>query len=120
MSHRLHKLLLQPVFPSSWAGMPSQSSIKQQISLAVLADSELSSTALGFYTPPKRVREVILSSAAFDQIRSMWHGHRAASSISPPTIPLTYFVIGFGQSPPDSWVDIEVLPGLENWEPGDA
>jgi hypothetical protein len=115
MSHKLHSLKLVPASPASWATFPNVQDLKKIISSAVLADSEITDTALGFYKPPKRVRNMRISVAAQDQIQLMWHGHRKSGAKSPPFIPLKYFVTAFGQNPPDTWVDVEIFPGLENW-----
>src|SRR3546814_12044325 len=84
--------------------------------MGVLSDSEITKTRVGFYNPPKRIRKVAISDAAWDQITQMWHGHRKAGAASPPVIPLKYFVNGFGQNPPDTWADVEILPGVDSWE----
>lgn len=115
MSHKLHSLSLIPVSPASWSTFPKAGELENLISNAVLSDSEITDTSLGFYKPPERVRNLNISVAAQDQIKSMWHGHRNSEAKSPPFIPLKYFVCAFGQKPPDTWVDIEVFPGLEDW-----
>src|SRR3546814_404325 len=79
--------------------MPSVADLQQQIAMAVLSDSEITKTRVGFYNPPKRIRKFAISDAAWDQITQMWHGHRKAGAASPPVIPLKYFVNGFGQIP---------------------
>jgi len=116
MTHSLRKIDFVPSLPSSWELFPSTIELQQQISLAILADSEVADVSLGFYKPPGRIREIIISHAARDQITCMWHGHRERGAKSPPVIPLRYFVFGFGQKPPDTWVDVEVHPGHEHWE----
>ena len=116
MTHRVLTVELVSGSPPSWNQMPSLDDLKQQIAAAVLADSEIASKTLGFYSPPQRIRNVEISKAAWDQITCMWHGHRARGAISPPFIPLKYFVWGFGQMPPDTWADIEILPGVDNWD----
>ena len=113
--HRLRRLELVSGSPASWPVMPSAVELQQQIAMSVLSDSEITDVAIGFYSPPKRIRTVVISSAALDQISCMWHGHRKAGSGSPPVIPLRYFVTGFGQSPPDTWVDVEIFPGVDSW-----
>src|SRR3546814_2069638 len=68
--------------------MPSVADLQQQIAMAVLSDSEITKIRVGFYNPPKRIRKVAISDAAWDQITQMWHGHRKAGAASPPVIPL--------------------------------
>lgn len=116
MTRKLRHLELVSGSPASWPSMPSVADLKQQIAMAVISDSEITDTAIGFYSPPKRIRNVRISDAALDQIACMWHGHRKAGSSSPPAIPLKYFVKGFGQVPSDTWADVEVLPGVDSWE----
>lgn len=115
MSRKLHSFKLAAVSPSLWATLPSLDSLNELISNAVLCDSEITNTSLGFYNPPERIRKISISIAAQDQIESMWHGHRTSGANSPPPIPLKYFVFGFGQKPPDTWVDVEIFPGLDDW-----
>jgi hypothetical protein len=115
MSHKLHSLNLVPVSPASWSAFPNAQELEKLISSAVLADSEITHTSIGFYKSPKRVRSLRISVAAQDQIKLMWYGHRKSGANSPPFIPLKYFVTAFGQNPPDTWVDIEIFPGLEDW-----
>jgi hypothetical protein len=116
MTHSFRQFDFVPTSPSSWNLFPSLIELQRQISLAILADCEVADVSLGFYKPPKRIREIIISYAARDQITCMWHGHRQRGAFSPPVIPLRYFVFGFGQDPPDTWADVEVHPGLEKWE----
>lgn len=116
VQHGLHSVDVIFGSAQSWAQLPSRPEIEREISLAVLAQSEIAEVTLGFYKPPRRVRKIDLTLAALDQINCMWHGFRARSADAPPPIPLHYFVIGFGQEPPDTWVDIEVHPGVARWD----
>ena len=116
MTHGVQTFKLVSGFPRSWDKRPTAADLEKQIAIAVLADCEVVGATLGFYGPPTRVRKVVICKAAHDQINTMWHGHRTADAESPPPIPLTYFVCAFGQNPPDSWVDVEVLPGLDRWD----
>ena len=116
MSHKLHSFSFTSLVSESWDSFPTADSLKKQIALAVLAHSELTQEALGFYSPPNEIREIAITSAAFDQIRSMWHGYRSRGHLSPPSIPLKIFVSGFGQEAGNTWASIEVFPGLDNWE----
>ncbi|MBX3624732.1 MAG: hypothetical protein KF892_06945 [Rhizobacter sp.] len=114
--HALQDLPFTSVVPGRPGALPDVATLKRQIALAALAHCELTEQALGVYTPPKEVREVQLTYAATDQIRTMWQGLRQAGSTAPPTIPLKVFVTGFGQdSNGDTWADIEVHPGLPEW-----
>src|SRR3546814_1433739 len=119
MLHRLRLLELVSSEPAICEDMSSGADLQQQIAMAVLTDSEITKTRVGFYNPPKRILKVAISDAAWDQITQMWHGHRKAGAASPPVIPLKYFVNGFGQNPPDTWADVEILPGVDSWELSD-
>jgi len=115
--HALQDLPFNSVTPERWDTFPDVRGLERQIALATLAHCELTEEALGLYAPPKEVREVRLTHAAADQIQCMWHGHRNRNSKSPPTIPLKVFVTGYGQDGKGhTWADIEVHPGLTNWE----
>lgn len=115
--HALLNLPFTSTTPERWESLPDMTTIKRHIGLAALAHCELTDGALGFYAPPKEIRELHLTHAAADQIRCMWHGHRNRANASPPTIPLKIFVTGFGQDGKGhSWADLEVHPGMENWE----
>jgi hypothetical protein len=116
MSHRLRELDFTSLVSESWDTFPNLENLKKQIATAVLAHSELTQEALGFYTPPKEIEEVRVTAAAFDQITCMWHGHRNRGRLSPPPIPLKIFVFGFGQGSGSTWASIEVFPGMDNWE----
>jgi hypothetical protein len=116
MNHALVPFDLVAASPATWASMPNNEDLLRWVALAVLSHSELTGTSLGFDGTPGRIRNVTLTVAARDQINCMWHGHRAIEAHSPPSIPLKYFVTGFGQNAPDTWADIEVLPGLDRWE----
>src|SRR3546814_4295613 len=116
MLHRLRLLELVSGAPASWEDMPSVADLQQQIAMAVLSDSVITKTRVGFYNPPKRIRKVAISDAAWDKITQMWNGHRKAGAASTPVIPLTYFVNGFGQTPPDLWLDLVILPWLYRWQ----
>jgi hypothetical protein len=99
-----------------WDGVPEVNRLKGQIAQTVLACSELTDEALGIFTPPQEIRDVVLTQAVYDQIHTMWHGHRAQGHAAPPAIPLKIFVLGYGQSEGRSWANIEVHPGLDDWE----
>ena len=115
--HQLQDLAFTSVTPEHWESFPESEAIKRHIALAALAHSELTEKALGLYSPPKEIREVILTHAAADQIRCMWHGHRSRGNKAPPTIPLKVFVTGGGQDGKGhTWANIEVHPGIDNWE----
>lgn len=115
--HQLQDLTFTSVTPKQWESFPDLQSIKRHIALAALAQSELTRKALGLYSPPKEIREVVITHAAADQIRAMWHGHRDRGKKAPPTIPLKLFVIGCGQDGKGrTWADIEIHPGMSNWE----
>jgi hypothetical protein len=116
VQHGFHKINVIFGAPLSWAKLPSREEVERVISLAVLAQSEIADETLGFYKPPRRIGKLSITLAALDQIHCMWHGFRESPSISPPAIPLQYFIVGFGQKPPDTWVDIEVHPGLSTWD----
>jgi hypothetical protein len=114
--HGVHQLPFLSLTSERWDSLPDRSTMKQQIAAAALANCEVSGTAYGLYTPPHEIREVKLTDAAMDQIRSMWHGHRKSGRGSPPPIPLKVFVVGFGQKDGHTWASIEILPGIDNWE----
>jgi hypothetical protein len=115
--HALKDLPFTSVTSERWDTLPDVPALRRQIAMAALARCELTDEALGLYTPPKEVREVQLTHAAADQIRCMWHGHRSSGSKAPPNIPLKLFVTGFGQDGNgNTWANIEVHPGLANWE----
>lgn len=121
--HALQDLPFTSVIPGRWGTLPDMAGLKRQIALAALANCELTEQALGVYSPPNEVREVHLTYAATDLIRSMWLGdgqerQGQQGSKAPPTIPLKVFVTGFGQDGNgNTWADIEVLPGLLSWAP---
>lgn len=115
MLHGVFSLDFKSFNIQNWSTFPSSEELKKEIAVAVLAHSEVTENALGFYTPPNEINNIDISAAALDQIQCMWHGHRQRVSISPPSIPLRLFVVGFGQDSGRSWASIEVLPGLDNW-----
>ena len=101
--------------PSTWNRRLSKEEIEKLISSSILVDSKILERTLGLYKPPKRIREIRVTAAAHDQIAVMWWGSREPDAKSPPVILLKYYVYGFGQKPPDTWVDVEILPDLDNW-----
>ena len=115
MTYCLYSLNFVSTIPSTWV-WPSREELESYLSTAILLDSEITVKSLGFYKPPKRIRKLKISNAAYDQIEKMWWGHRDRDAESPPAIPLKYFVFGFGQNPPDNWVDVEMLPGVDDWD----
>jgi hypothetical protein len=117
--HGFHKIHFSSLTSEAWASFPDIESLKVQITQAILAHSEVTEEALGFYTPPDELRQVVLTHAVHDQIRCMWHGHRSAGRASPPPIPLHIFVYGFGQANGKTWAEVEVHPGVDNWEAPD-
>lgn len=120
-NHELQELAFTSITPEHWESFPDAQAIKRHLALAALAHSELTGKALGFHNPPKEIREIHLTHAAFDQIRCMWHGHRNRSNKAPPTIPLKFFVSAFGQDGEGhTWADIEVHPGMSNWDVPDV
>ena len=116
MTHKLYQFQFTSLTSESWDAFPDFLKMEKQIAQAALAHCELSGEAFGLYAPPHEIREIRMAQAVYDQIRSMWHGHRERGRIGPPTIPLKVFVIGFGQESSRTWASIEVLPGLDNWE----
>jgi hypothetical protein len=114
--HNVISLNFTSLVSVRWNSLPDIENLKKQLAIAVIAHSELHGIALGIYSPPKEVREVNISAAAADQIRCMWHGHREREQISPPLIPLKIFVFAMGQDAQETWVSIEVHPGLDNWD----
>src|SRR3546814_2588394 len=98
MLHRLRLLELVSGAPASWEDMPSVADLQQQIAMAVLSDSEITKTRVGFYNLPKRISKVAISDVAWDQITQMWHVHRKAGAASPLVIPLKYFVNEIGRA----------------------
>lgn len=116
MLHRMINLSFASVVPESWNSFPRAEELKREIALTVLTHSELSSESLGVYAPPETIKEVRITTAAFDQIRCMWHGHREKGHQAPPLIPLKVFVFSFGQDASGTWASIEVMPGLDDWE----
>ncbi|WP_143330243.1 hypothetical protein [Chromobacterium haemolyticum] len=114
-SHRLLSLHFVSPTSESWGSFPNQERLREQIKNALLAHSELTEESLGFYAPPKEIREVNISAAAFDQITCMWHGHRAQGHKAPPPIPLKFFAFAFGQDAKTSWASIEIFPGIDDW-----
>lgn len=116
----IHELIeFQVVFTETklWDNFPDVPTIKRQVSVALLANCSLTDTDVGIFSSPTEIREITVTSAAIDQIRCMWHGHRNVGYRSPPVMPLKVFVIGGGQDGTGrSWVDIEVLPGISSWE----
>ncbi|WP_412530396.1 hypothetical protein [Burkholderia lata] len=99
-----------------WNSLPNIENLKKQLAIATLAHSELHGVALGLYIPPREVREVKISAAAADQIQCMWHGHRVGGQISPPVRPLKIFVFGMGQGEQGTRANIEVHPGMDDWD----
>lgn len=95
MSHSLHTFEFTSLTSESWDSFPDSEKLRKHIAGAVLAYSELSGNALGFYSPPKDIREILVTQAVFDQVLTMWHGHRDKNHIAPPSIPLKLFVFWF-------------------------
>ncbi|MFY4713443.1 hypothetical protein ACVCH0_01055 [Burkholderia glumae] len=116
MQHKFICLNFTSVISERWDSLPDVEKLKSQLAIAALAHCELHDVELGLYATPKEVREVTITSAAADQIRCMWHGHRGRGQISPPVIPLRIFVFAFGQDSGGTWASIEVHPGLDDWE----
>jgi len=114
--HGFHIVQFTSLTSERWDGMPEVNKLKGQIAQTVLACSELTDEALGIFSPPEEIREVLLTQAVYDQIRCMWHGRRERGHAAPPTIPLKIFVLGYGQSDGKSWASIEVHPGRDNWD----
>jgi hypothetical protein len=114
-NHQLHDLEFVAVTSERWDSLPDMATLKPQLAMSALARCELTGDAFGFYSPPDEIREVYLTSAAADQIRCMWHGHRPSEKNAPPAIPLKVFVTGFGQSGGRTWASIEVHPGMNDW-----
>ena len=102
--------------PETWNRKMTNEEIETIVATSILLDSEILERTLGFYKPAKRIREIRMTAAALDQIAYSWWGKRDHGAQSPPTIPLKYYVYGLGQKPPDTWVDVEVLPGVDEWE----
>ncbi|WP_374679684.1 hypothetical protein [Hydrocarboniphaga effusa] len=116
MAHQIISLSFTSLISERWSSFPNHEKLTKEIALAVLAHSELNEEALGLYAPPKEIKEIKVTNAAFDQIQCMWHGHRQSGQQSPPPIPLKIFVFGFGQDASSTWASIEVLPGIDSWE----
>ena len=117
MRHGLFSLDFAVVNPKAWDTLPAADHIRSEIARVLVANRDVVDTDTDTGVDAKRVREVLLTGAAWDQISWMWHGHRAKSALGPPRIPLKYFVCGYGQDGKgDSWVDVEVHPGVEEWE----
>lgn len=117
-AHALRSFTFLAIPTDGSGAFPDAASLKRQIAQAVIANSEVTGNALGFYTPPEEIRELRLTSAAFDQVRCRWHAHRQPDHASPPAIALKAFVTGFGQDDKGhTWASIEVHPGEDRWEP---
>ena len=114
--HKLQSVQFTSLTSESWESLPDMERLRQQIVLAVLAHSELTGESLGLYSPPKEIRQVLITNAAHDQIRVMWHGHRQRGHKAPPAIPLKIFVFGGGQADGTTWSNIEIHPGLDSWD----
>lgn len=117
MQHGFHELPFASLTSERWDSLPNLKLIEQQIASAALAHCEIAGYDLGLHSPPKEIREIRVTAAAVDQIQCIWWGHRERNRASPPTIPLKIFVTGAGQDGRGhTWADIEVHPGLDNWE----
>lgn len=114
--HNLYHLPFTSLTSERWGSLPAMETIKLQIASAAIAHCEVSEHTFGLYSPPDEIRDLHLTAAAADQIRCMWHGHRENDKKSPPVVPLKLFVVGFGQANGHTWADIEVHPGLDDWE----
>ena len=114
--HNLHILPFTSLTSERWDSLPDMKTMRQQIASAALAHCEISGDVFGFYSPPNEIRDVQITAAAVDQIRCMWHGHREGNKSSPPVILLKLFVTGFGQANGETWAELEVHPGLDDWE----
>ena len=114
--HNLYDLPFTSLTSERWESLPDFEAIKLQIASAAIAHCEVSEDTLGLYSPPDEIRNVRLTEAAADQIRCMWHGHRHTDKMAPPVIPLKLFVVGFGQQNGHTWAEIEVHPGMDDWE----
>jgi hypothetical protein len=90
MKHGLFSLDLTVVNPQAWDTLPSSDHIRAEIARVLLANRDVADKDTG--VDANRVRRVVLTGAASDQISCMWHGHRARSKLGPPQIPLKYFV----------------------------
>lgn len=118
--HGFHELPFTSLTSERWDSLPDMKVIQQQIASSALAHCEVTGYNLGLYSPPKEIKELHVTVAAMDQIRSMWWGHRDRSRASPPIIPLKIFVTGAGQDGKGhTWASLEVHPGLDNWEAPD-
>ncbi len=116
MPNELVKFTFAPFNPEKWDSLPNNAHLEQELSRAILAQNSIEGGVLGLFKEPNRVNKLIMTSAAREQILSYWHGHRKKGSNHPPAIPLKYFVSGFGQKDEDTWVDIEMYPGVDSWE----
>jgi hypothetical protein len=114
--HELRSLSFASLTSEHWDSFPDLRSITKQIGDAILAHSEVSKDSVGLYAPPNEIRNVHLTDAAADLIRCMWHGHREKGRRGPPAIPLKVFVTRFGQGNGRSWADVEIHPGVDNWD----
>lgn len=116
MQHGTFDFEFNSLIAQGWDTFPSSESLRTQIATAALAQSELKEWQFGLFSPPDKIAEIHLTSAARDQIMCMWHGHRKLGKQSPPSIRLRLFVCGFGTDSDGSWANLEVLPGLDTWE----
>ncbi|WP_186020403.1 hypothetical protein [Burkholderia gladioli] len=114
--HKFISLNFTSLVSERWNSLPNIEQMKKQIAVAALAHSELHDIELGLAAPPGEVRDVRISAAAADQIQCMWHGHRQGGQLSPPVIPLKLFVFEMGQDVQGTWANIEVHPGMDDWE----
>ena len=52
------------------------------------------------------------------QIRDSWWGHRDRKIYdTPPSVPLKFYVAGLSTGRVGEFVDVEIYPGIDNWEP---
>jgi hypothetical protein len=115
MSHQTYNIEFTSSTPEGWDAVLRADKLKRQIALSALAHCDLTQEAFGLYDSPTEIREVHLTTAAFDQIRVMWDGHRQLGRTSPPSVPLKVFVSAFGHQAGHTWASLEVLPGTDNW-----
>src|SRR4051812_2961092 len=63
VTHKVHSFNFASLTSESWGSFPQPEVLRRQIASAVLAHSEVAKEALGFYAPPKEIREVRIAAA---------------------------------------------------------
>ena len=103
----------EPVPPSE-QGLPSADFVESRIALCVIDRMILRGDEMALVGRP-RIGKVCITAAALHQIDSAWWSYRDDKDPErPPLIPMKFFVTAYRSGNPPV-IEIEVLPGRDNW-----